>query len=77
MATVNFSIPEKVKEEFNHFYANENKSGVLTRLIQQAIDDKKKLLQRKQAMAAILEIRKELKPLKKGELEAARRELRE
>ncbi len=76
MATVNFSIPEKVKAEFNQLYANEKKSAVLTQLIQEANDNKKRLQQRKQAMAAILELRKELEPLKKGELEAARQELR-
>ncbi len=76
MATVNFSIPEKVKEEFNQLYANENKSAVLTQLIQKAIDHKKRLQQRKLAMEAILELRATTKPITKEEFEHDRQELR-
>jgi hypothetical protein len=40
MSTVNFSVPEDVRQEFNQLFANENKSAILTRLMQQAIAEK-------------------------------------
>lgn len=37
MATMNFSIPEDVKERFNRVFAGRNKSAVVTRLLEDAI----------------------------------------
>ena len=41
MATVNFSVPEYVKQEFNQLFATENKSAILTQLMLQAIEARK------------------------------------
>jgi len=41
MATVNFSVPEHVKQEFNQLFATENKSAILTQLMLQAIEARK------------------------------------
>lgn len=38
MATMNFSIPDDVKERFNEVFADANKSAVVTRLLQDAIE---------------------------------------
>ena len=35
MATVNFSIPDEIKEEFLRVFAHENRSAVVARLMQQ------------------------------------------
>ena len=35
MATMNFSIPDDVKEAFNKAFEGENKSAVITRLMRQ------------------------------------------
>lgn len=77
MSTMNFSVPERVKEEFNKYYAGENKSAVLTRMLEEAIEAKKKKEQRAQALDAILEFRKQTKPISTEEILRKRQELRE
>ncbi|MEM7019028.1 MAG: hypothetical protein AAF512_17010 [Pseudomonadota bacterium] len=57
MSTINFSVPLEIKEEFNRYFANENKSAVLTALMQQAITEKKKQERRAKAIDAILALR--------------------
>lgn len=42
MATVNFSVPEKVKEAFNRTFKDENKNAVLARLMRQAVDERRR-----------------------------------
>ena len=37
MSTMNFSIPEDVKQRFNAAFANANKSAVVTQLLEEAI----------------------------------------
>ncbi len=39
MGTMNFSIPDDVKEAFNKAFEGENKSAVVTRLLMRAIDE--------------------------------------
>lgn len=77
MSTMNFSIPERVKEEFNKYYAGENKSAVITRLMEEAIDAKKKQEQRAKAMDAILEFRKTSPYVSDEEIHRIRQEIRE
>lgn len=38
MATMNFSVPEDVKERFNKTFADANKSAVVTQLLEEAIE---------------------------------------
>ncbi len=37
MATVNFSVPEDVKQAFNAAFAGQNKSALLTQLMRDAV----------------------------------------
>jgi len=37
MASVSFSVPDQVKQEFNREFAGENKSRVIARLMMQAV----------------------------------------
>ncbi len=46
MATVNFSVPEDIRQEFNRLFCQENKSAILTKLMQQVIAEKKRQQQR-------------------------------
>jgi hypothetical protein len=39
MATMNFSVPDDVKEAFNKTFEGENKSAVITQLMVRAIDE--------------------------------------
>ena len=40
MATMNFSIPDDVKEAFNATFKDENKSAVVTELMRRAIEQR-------------------------------------
>lgn len=77
MGTMNFSVPDKVKEEFNEYFAGENKSAILTKLIEEAINEKKKQARRAKAIDAILEFRKTAKPISDEEIYRIRQEIRE
>ena len=57
MATVNFNVPEDVRQEFNQLFSQENKSAILTKLMQQAIAEKKRQQRRQLAVDKILELR--------------------
>lgn len=57
MATVNFSVPEKVKQAFNRIFKDENKSAVLARLMRQAVDERRRQKRRALAVDALLRLR--------------------
>lgn len=57
MSTFNFSVPDDVKEAFNKTFQGENKSAVLTRLMRDAVEDRKRQKQRMTAIDAILHLR--------------------
>ena len=57
MATVNFSVPEKVKQAFNRTFKGENKSAVLARLMRQAVDERRRQKRRALAVDALLRLR--------------------
>ena len=59
MATMNFSVPEEVKKQFDKAFAGKNKSAVLTQLMQQAIEGRKREDQRKRAIDRLLAIRQQ------------------
>ena len=63
MATVNFSIPEEVKREFNDTFAGENKSAVLTSLLRRAIEERRRAQRRNEAITALLKLRKRQRPV--------------
>lgn len=58
MATMNFSIPEDVKERFNQTFANANKSAIVTQLLEEAIARAERKRQSDEAIQRILERRK-------------------
>jgi hypothetical protein len=57
MATMNFSVPEDVKKQFDKAFAGKNKSAVLTQLMQQAIEEQQRLGRRKRAIDQLLALR--------------------
>ncbi|MBO3707330.1 MAG: hypothetical protein J5X21_13120 [Candidatus Accumulibacter sp.] len=54
MATMNFSVPDDVKESFNQTFANENKSAIVTRLLQEAVAQARRKAQSDAAFMRIL-----------------------
>lgn len=75
MATINFSVPEDVRQEFNQLFSQENKSAILTKLMQQVIAEKKRQQRRQLAVDKILELRATQTPVSAQEVEQARHEL--
>jgi len=59
MATMNFSVPEDVKKQFDKVFAGKNKSAVLTQLMQQAIEERKREERRKRAIDHLLALREQ------------------
>lgn len=73
MATVNFSVPDDIRQEFNRLFEKENKSAILTRLMQQAIEEQQR---RQLAIDKILQLRSTQAPVSAADIEQAREELR-
>ena len=73
MATVNFSVPDDVKQAFNRTFAGENKSGVVARLMRQAVEERKRQRRRAAAIDALLKLRRRLRPASNREIREARR----
>jgi len=57
MATVNFSVPDEVKEAFNKEFDGQNKSAVIADLMRKAVEDAQAQKRRAQAIDEILEFR--------------------
>jgi len=73
MATVNFSVPEEIKEAFQEAFANENKSAVIARLMQQAVAEKQREKRRAAAIDALLDLRRKQRPVSDAEIARARK----
>jgi metal-responsive CopG/Arc/MetJ family transcriptional regulator len=73
MATMNFSVPEDVKQEFQEIFSGENRSAILTELMRQAIDERKRQQRRAAAIDALLDLRRRQRPASDQEIAAARR----
>ena len=66
MATVNFSVPEDVKQAFNAAFAGQNKSAVLTQLMREAVARVEEQRRREAAVQRILG-RRSRAPVRSGE----------
>ena len=77
MATVNFSVPEEVKRAFNQAFAGENKSAVIAKLMQRAVEERETKERRKSALEALLSEREHKQPVSDDEVAETRRDLRQ
>jgi hypothetical protein len=73
MATVNFSVPDEVKDEFNETFAGRNKSAVIARLMRDAIEAERRQQLSHAAIRRILDRRNAAPPATDAELREARR----
>lgn len=76
MATMNFSVPDDVKDAFNHTFANQNKSAIVTRLLQEAIAQAQRKAQSDAAFKRILVRRQTAPQVSTDEILRLRDELR-
>lgn len=72
MATVNFSVPDEVKEQFNRAFARENKSSVVARLMMQAVEERRVQQARARAIDVLLKQRPSRKPVSSKQIRQAR-----
>jgi hypothetical protein len=71
-STVNFSVPEEIKRAFNEAFAGENKSAVIARLMEQAIEERRQRRRRAAAIDALLDQRRTQRPVTAARVAAAR-----
>lgn len=55
MATVNFSVPDEVKDAFNATFAGQNKSAVIAELMREAIERERRRQRSVEAIDRLLE----------------------
>lgn len=72
MATVNFSVPDEVKREFNEAFGGQNKSAVLARLMRQAVEERRRAQRRAAAIDTLLKLRRRQRPVTDREVRDAR-----
>jgi metal-responsive CopG/Arc/MetJ family transcriptional regulator len=72
MATVNFSVPDDVKREFNETFEGENKSAVIARLMRQAVTERRREARRATAIEALFDLRRGQAPASNEEVARAR-----
>jgi len=70
MATVNFSVPDDVKEAFDRAFGHRNKSAIIADLMRQAVAEAQRQ-ERREAAFATLTARRSRRPA--ATLRAARR----
>lgn len=76
MATVNFSVPDEVKQLFNTSFEGKNKSAVIAELMLQAVENQKEQEKRATAIERLLVRRQAKKPVTAEDIKAAREALR-
>lgn len=57
MVTVNFSVPDDIKTRFNKTFKGRNKSAILTRLMEQAVEQEERRKRRAKAVEKLLGLR--------------------
>jgi metal-responsive CopG/Arc/MetJ family transcriptional regulator len=72
MATVNFSVPDDVKNEFDRFFGDRNKSAVIADLMRKAVAEEKGRRQRQQIFRALTRRRAERPPVSNRAIRTAR-----
>ena len=74
MATVNFSVPEEVKQAFNETFKDRNKSAVIAELMREAVDRARRRQRQNESIDRILERRQHAPSITEEEFRAAREE---
>lgn len=53
MATMNFSVPDDVKDAFNHVFEGQNKSAIIADLMRRAVEEAERRRSRAAAIARL------------------------
>lgn len=76
MASVNFSVPDKVKEVFNAVFAGRNKSAIVAELMLRAVEEQRARETRAKAIDRLLARRSAKRRVSNAGIRAAREQLR-
>lgn len=74
MSTVNFSVPDDVKQAFNETFKGQNKSAIVAALMREAVERAERKQRHHQAIARILERRKNAPTVTEEGIRTAREE---
>lgn len=77
MATVNYSVPDDVKELFNTAFAGANRSAVISGLMQQAAEHELRLKRRRESVDTLLAEHASAPQVPTDSVHAAREEVRQ
>ena len=72
MATVNFSVPDDVRDAFNETFKDRNKSAIVAELMREAVDRFRRRRQSHRAIERILERRRDRQVLSDTDIRTAR-----
>lgn len=72
MATVNYSVPDEVRERFNRTFAGRNKSRIIADLMLRAVEEEERQARRDAAIRRIVARRSERPAVTDAEIRAAR-----
>jgi len=73
MATVNYSVPDEIKNRFNQVFAHQNKSHLIAELMKQAIAEYEHQQQRTRAIDTLLKLRAKQNPVTEKAIRSARK----
>jgi len=76
MATVNFSVPDEVKNVFNHVFQGRNKSAIIADLMAEAVIREEQRLRSNQAIDRILRRQKTAPRISASQVSRARQGVR-
>ena len=77
MSTMNFSVPDDVKNAFNDAYKGQNKSAIISELMREAVERAHRKRLHRDACANILALRAQMPTVSAKDVQAARDELRQ
>jgi hypothetical protein len=60
MATVNYSVPDEVKAEFDHVFGDQNKSAVIAQLMRRAVQEQKLRLRRRKLFNELSRVKRKV-----------------
>ena len=72
MAIVNFSVPDRVKRDFDRTFGKRNKSAIVAELMMEAVERHRAARRRESAIDAILARRRCKRPASRARVRAAR-----
>ncbi len=76
MATMNFSIPDDIKERFNQVFADANKSAIVAKLMEEAIEQAERKRRSHAAVRRVLKRRQTAPAVSSEEILRLRDKLR-